>query len=168
VTERKQLEDKLTYQSTHDVLTGLFNRQYYETEITRLQKSRQYPVSILVMDVNGLKKVNDSMGHDAGDRLLQCAAQALMNAFRPEDLVARIGGDEFAVVLPRTRLDAAQLAATRVKKNITKSNQDCAEHFNISVAIGIASGEPGVNLSDVFKEADQAMYQEKTRLNITR
>ncbi len=168
VTERKQLEDQLTYQSTHDVLTGLYNRQYYETEITRLQKSRQYPVSILVMDVNGLKKVNDSMGHDAGDRLLQCAAQALMNAFRPEDLVARIGGDEFVVVLPRTRLDAAQIAANRIQENIAKSNHECAEHFNISIAIGTACGEPGVNLGDVFKEADQAMYQEKIRLNITR
>lgn len=164
VTERKQLEDQLIFQSTHDVLTGLYNRQYYETEITRLQKSRQFPVSILVMDVNGLKKVNDTWGHDAGDRLLQCAAQALMNAFRPEDLVARIGGDEFAVVLPRTRLDAAQQAAVRVQENIARSNQECSEKFTISMAIGSACGEPGVKLSDVFKEADLAMYREKQNL----
>lgn len=163
VTERKQLEDQLIYQSTHDVLTGLYNRHYYETEITRLQKSRQFPVSILVMDVNELKKVNDALGHDAGDRLLQCAAQGLMAAFRPEDLVARIGGDEFAVVLPRTRLDAAQLAAARVHENIARRNQECAEEFSISVAIGTACGEPGENLSDVFKKADQAMYREKQK-----
>jgi PAS domain S-box-containing protein len=98
ITERKEFEEKLQYQSTHDNLTGLYNRSYYEAEMVRLQRSRLFPISLIVVDVDGLKKVNDTQGHNVGDVLLRQAAQVMQTTFRPEDMIARIGGDEFVVI----------------------------------------------------------------------
>jgi diguanylate cyclase (GGDEF)-like protein/PAS domain S-box-containing protein len=163
ITERKQMEDELLYQSSHDALTGLFNRQYYETELKRLQQSRRFPISILVMDMNGLKKVNDTLGHSMGDDLLRYAADAIMSAFRSEDIVARIGGDEFVVILPETNTEAAQIAVQRVNEKISEHNQKCLPDHAISLAIGFACGNQNCQLSEIFKQADIAMYKNKAK-----
>lgn len=99
ITERKQMEEDLLRLSTHDILTGLYNRNFYEVELERLQISRLYPISIVIADMDDLKSVNDHFGHSAGDILLQRVANYLHQAFRAEDIIARIGGDEFAVLL---------------------------------------------------------------------
>ena len=83
---------RLNHQSTHDILSCLYNRHYYEGEIEKLQKSRQFPISILMIDVDGLKQVNDLDGHYAGDELLCRSADILIKSFRQEDVVARVGG----------------------------------------------------------------------------
>ncbi|PKO12466.1 MAG: hypothetical protein CVU39_24020 [Chloroflexi bacterium HGW-Chloroflexi-10] len=163
ITERKQMEDELLYQSSHDALTGLFNRQYYETELKRLQQSRRFPISILVMDMNGLKKVNDTLGHSMGDDLLRYAADAIMSAFRSEDIVARIGGDEFVVILPETNSEAAQAAVQRVYEKISEHNLKCQPDHTISLAIGFACGNQNNQLSEIFKQADIAMYKNKAK-----
>jgi diguanylate cyclase (GGDEF)-like protein/PAS domain S-box-containing protein len=161
VTERKQMEDTLRYQSTHDILTGLFNRQYYEAEIKRLQQSRCFPISILMMDMDRLKTVNDRLGHSAGDELLRQAAQVIKSAFRPEDMVARVGGDEVVVVLPNTDGETALQVVQRLKNSLKKHNLSCPPDEALRLSIGAASGDQNSLLSEVFKQADQAMYCDK-------
>lgn len=163
ISDRKKIEDSLHYQSNHDILTGLYNRQYYETEIERLQRSRLFPISMLVMDVDGLKWVNDHHGHNAGDELLQRVSGILKSAFRPEDMVARMGGDEFVVILPETDEPAARQAMTRLEAILAKHNQLYPADQTIGLSIGIATGGQGILLSEVFKVADQDMYLKKNR-----
>lgn len=163
ITERKNAEDSLHFQSMHDNLTGLYNRQYYETEIERLQRSRLFPISILVMDVDGLKWVNDHRGHSMGDELLKRVAGVLKSAFRPEDMVARMGGDEFVVVLPQTDESTAQQAMQRLEKILEKHNQLFPADQKLGLSIGVATGGQGLLLTEIFKLADQAMYIMKNK-----
>jgi len=160
ISERKEMEEKLRYLSTHDALTNLYNRAYLEAELARLEPSRQYPVSIIVADVNGLKTVNDTQGHAAGDTLLKRAAQVLRQSVRTEDIVARIGGDEFAILLPCTDAPAAEEMLERIHKRIASDNQNHAD-CPVALALGCATGQKGQPLSEVQKEADAAMYRNK-------
>jgi len=158
--QRKRMEEKLWYLSTHDGLSGLYNRTYFEEEMARLERGRQFPISILMVDVNGLKAVNDSRGHEAGDELLRRTAQILLISVRVEDMVARIGGDEFAVLLTGTDVSAAEKAVERVIKNLKAHNSK----YNgppLSLSLGVATGEKGSLLAKVLKEADKNMYQDK-------
>jgi diguanylate cyclase (GGDEF)-like protein/PAS domain S-box-containing protein len=161
ITDRKQMEDELRFQSTHDSLTGLFNVQYYKVEIERLQKSRRFPISVLVADIDKLKKVNDLLGHNAGDDLLRQAAQIIKSAFRPEDLIARIGGDEYVVVLPDTNTEAALQAVERVKNKLKEHNQGLPPDQMLSLSIGAVCANQNDRLSEIFEQADKAMYQDK-------
>jgi diguanylate cyclase (GGDEF)-like protein/PAS domain S-box-containing protein len=161
ITDRKLAEETLQYQNMHDSLTGLYNRQYYEAEIERLQRSRLFPISILVMDVDGLKWVNDHMGHVAGDELLKRVAGILKSAFRPEDMVARMGGDEFVVVLPETGESAVRQVVDRLEKIVLKHNEIYPPDQSLGLSIGSATGGQSVLLTEVFKLADQAMYLKK-------
>jgi diguanylate cyclase (GGDEF)-like protein/PAS domain S-box-containing protein len=163
ITDRKKAEENLQFQSMHDILTGLYNRQYYETEIERLQRSRLFPISILMIDVDGLKWVNDHFGHSAGDDLLRRVAGVLKSVFRPEDMVARMGGDEFVVVLPETGEPAARQAVQRLEDILAKHNQLFLPDQSLGLSIGAATGGQGILLTEVFKQADQAMYIKKAR-----
>lgn len=161
ISDRKQMEAQLQYTSTHDALTGIYNRTFFEAEMRRIEKSREYPVSILMADVDDLKKTNDSLGHPAGDDLLKRATAVLVSAFRAEDVIARIGGDEFAVLLPHTDATAAAEALARVKKNLQTVNANAPHPVPLSFSLGIATGEKGTPLSQVMKEADRRMYENK-------
>lgn len=162
ITERKIFEEKLKYQNVHDILTGLFNRQYYETEIERLQNSRRFPISIIVMDMDGLKKINDTLGHSTGDEHLRQLAGLLKQCFRPEDLIARIGGDEFVAVLPETNFSSAANVIKRLRNNLHEVNEKKNDLHIINLSIGLATCEnQNERLSYVFKQADRAMYEEK-------
>lgn len=161
ITDRKKAEVALEFRSTHDILTGLYNRQFFESEIERLQKSRRFPISILVMDMNGLKEINDSLGHAAGDEQLQVAAAVIQKAFRPEDVIARIGGDEFVVILPETNPEAAQKAMDRAKQVVETFNKNSQRKHPVSFAIGFATTESSSNLREVFRIADRQMYLDK-------
>ena len=158
ITERKHMERDLLHLSTHDLLTGLYNRNFYEVEMERIEHSRLYPVSIVVADMDNLKAVNDREGHSAGDRLIRRVADILRQTFRAEDIIARIGGDEFAVLLPQTHEADARAMVDRL---VQKLSQDMAQPLRLS--IGLASSEAGLILQDVMRLADDRMYQEKSQ-----
>ena len=121
ISDRKEAEEKLRFMSFHDALTGLYNRAYFEEEMARLDGGRQYPVSIIACDLDGLKQINDQLGHDAGDRAIKAAAKILgLHTFRKEDVVARIGGDEFIVVLPSVDLDLNSSIFERIENGINQ------------------------------------------------
>lgn len=159
ITARKQYEESLHYLGTHDPLTGLYNRAYFDAELQRLDNSRDFPVSIVAADIDGLKAVNDSQGHAAGDQLIKEAAKVLLSAFRAADVVARIGGDEFAVLLPRTEHDAAQAAMQRIRENGAHEREFEATARLLS--LGMATAEQAGTLHETMKLADKLMYADK-------
>lgn len=159
IAQRKLIEEKLRFQGNHDVLTGIFNRFFFEEELARLQKSREYPISIIMVDVDDLKITNDSQGHALGDKLLQNTAMVLSASFRAGDILSRIGGDEFAALLPSTSAITAQQVVERIRENVAEQNKMDAA-LPVKVSIGVATAEAG-ELAITFREADQAMYADK-------
>lgn len=160
IDERKKYEDELRHISTHDGLTGLFNRAYFDAEMMRMARSRSYPVSIVAADVDGLKLVNDSFGHAEGDTLIRLAAQVLREAFRAEDVVARIGGDEFVVLLPDTDAETAKDGVKRLERCINQLNEGCRD-YSLSLSVGAATAERPEQLKEALKLADSRMYYYK-------
>ena len=156
ITERKQMEEQLRYLSTHDALTNLYNRNFFEVELERIQDSRLFPVSIVMVDLDNLKLVNDHHGHATGDELIRKAAQVLKEVFRNEDIIARYGGDEFIVLLPETDEAAAQVVLSRLRAKVNEQQDPL-----FSLSIGSSAGEKGRSLSELISIADDQMYQEK-------
>jgi diguanylate cyclase (GGDEF)-like protein len=122
IARRKVVEDQLRYQSTHDVLTGIYNRSFFEQELAHLENSQEYPLSIIIADVDGLKLTNDRRGHAVGDQVLQAAAILLQSVFRSQDILARIGGDEFAVLLPKTDAAGVEQIMSRIQERLAEHN----------------------------------------------
>lgn len=158
---KKEYEKKLEYLSMHDQLTGVYNRAYFNEEIIRRDQLNIYPLSIISCDVDGLKKVNDSMGHAAGDELLRSCARLISSSLRNADTFARTGGDEFAIILPETSFADASGLAKRIKCKIENYNEN-SNLPPLSISCGIATKE---NLNDsidkILKEADRRMYEQK-------
>lgn len=162
VTERKQYEDQLKYLSLHDQLTGLYNRVYFENELERLSSSREFPVTIISIDLDGLKLVNDTVGHEQGDRLLIACAQALREVFRGSDVLARVGGDEFVALLPQTGAHTGEVIAGRIESHIDDYNSKNKNQLPLSISLGMATAENNSKLlQDTYKEADDLMYRAK-------
>ena len=166
ITDRKQTEEKLRFMSFHDALTGLYNRGYFEEEMERLKSSRQFPVSIIVCDLDDLKQINDSLGHDVGDQAIKAAANILRsNVFRKEDVVARTGGDEFVILLPNVDINENPAIRERLDKSIIDFNGSTKNdglYRPIFFSYGFAVIQSDESLMEGYKQADAAMYTAKT------
>ncbi len=161
ITRRKVYEEQLKHLSSHDALTGLYNRTFYEAELDRLATSRRYPVSIIIIDLDGLKTINDSYGHAAGDKMICKAADILKSALRVDDLVARTGGDEFTALLPESGPGILKTAIERLELSLTMANK-VTDGVLVKFSLGTAIAESHENLLDAVKAADMKMYQNKT------
>ena len=157
-------QKSLSYLSTHDSLTGLYNRLFFEAEFSRMEKSRLYPISIIMADVDELKKVNDTFGHSTGDQLLINLANLFSKVFRQEDIISRYGGDEFVILLPGSDASIAKEVINRIKKQIATYNKKHTE-LPISISIGVSTAKKGESLKDHLKLADKYMYQNKNKKN---
>jgi len=163
ITERKLAEERLTYLSLHDIMTGVYNRAFFEEEMSRLSKSRYYPISILVADMDNLKNINDQYGHQAGDLALRNIARIIKDCFRSEDVIARIGGDEMAVLLQGLDAIGTLNAKERILSAIEAYNQHSNSDVKLSISIGWGTAIAGDSLTSTFKLADERMYMEKKR-----
>lgn len=162
ITDRKIVEEDLRYRSTHDALTGLHNRFFFDEELSRLEENHRQPISVLMLDMDGLKKINDSFGHFAGDEALRRVARLVRSCLRGEDLVARLGGDEFAVLLPNTRQRERDRIIARMNRMLSHSNRQ-NPGLPLAISIGAATAQPGESLRRALEEADQRLYEEKRR-----
>ena len=160
VTEHENERARLRHLSTHDELTGLFNRNFFEAEKTRLERGRERPVSVIVLDVDGLKDLNDARGHEAGDGVLRRLGAVLRRAFRDEDVVARVGGDEFAVLLPGLDAQARAAAMKRFAQDLERHNELSAGP-QLRVSAGGATAPNGHALTMALRLADVRMYDQK-------
>ena len=161
ITESSRLAEELRYMSMHDAITGLYNRTYFEEEMRRLEYSREKPIGIIVIDLDGLKLVNNTIGHEAGDTILKATANILKQTLRESDMVARIGGDEFAILLPGTNADTIAAICQRIEEAVALYNQN-QQVWPLSISIGFAVRKDGqTSLRTLFKRADKNMYQIK-------
>jgi diguanylate cyclase (GGDEF)-like protein/PAS domain S-box-containing protein len=161
VTQSRQLQERLKEMGLHDALTRLYNRAYFEEEMRRLADGRYMPLGIIVCDINGLKLINDTLGHGKGDELLQVVAGILRQCFRDSDILARIGGDEFAVLLPSSNREVVSDCCERIRRQVA-GYQERDPEFGISISVGYAVKEEApVDMDALFKKADDAMYKEK-------
>ncbi len=162
ITERKQAEERLKYVSFHDPLTGLYNRAYFEEGMRRLDNNPGIDsVGLVVCDVDGLKVVNDTLGHQYGDRMLISTAKILAGCFGADAVVARIGGDEFVVVLENTTETELEEYCEKIRRELNNCSRD-DQGISMSVSVGCAfTAEVSVTMTELYKEADNNMYREK-------
>lgn len=158
ITEQKQAEDQIRYLSFYDDLTGLFNRTFFEEELNRLDIEKQYPISIILSDINGLKFVNNAFGRQEGDALLVSAAKIIEKSCREEDIVCRWGGDEFAILLPRCAHEDAEKICQRIKTAALNNERN---FIPISLALGIATKNETNHIQEALKEAEDRMNRNK-------
>ena len=164
-----QLREDLHFHSIRDPLTGLYNRRFmehvFENEMRRTMR-RKHPLSVMIMDVDHFKSVNDALGHEVGDQMLKAIARYLTSRMRKEDVICRYGGDEFVVILPETKVADAENRANDLRKHISESQNDpLVRQYNItglSLSIGIACYPThGKEPSDLLRAADHALYYSK-------
>lgn len=155
ISDLRETEEKLWYLSFHDVLTGLYNRTYCEEELSRLEKGRQFPISIIAIKVDDLLTVNESEGIDAGNDLLKRTA-AILKMFRNEDLVARTGGDRFAAIMPSSDQSIGDNVLLRLRMSIEAHNK---RHKGrpLNLSTGLATGEKGCSMLDLLTRSEAAI-----------
>ena len=158
-TDKKEKQEKIRYLSNHDQLTTLYNRHFFESQLAFLDLPDNLPFTIIMADVNGLKLTNDAFGHKAGDALLKKVATSFKKTCRPTDILARIGGDEFVLLLPKTAGGNAEKIVARITDIIEQEKQD---NIVISVSFGwdtkVSDDE---SITEILTKAEEHMYRKK-------
>ena len=167
ITERKRVEAALQNLSLVDELTGLYNRRGFlavtEQHLAAIRRNKKVPV-VLYADLDGLKQINDSMGHQEGDRALITSAEILKDTFRTSDIVARLGGDEFVVLAAIERDETAELLASRLEEGFAVHNSSSDRRYHLSMSVGIVHFNPDeTSIEEVTAQADRLMYEDKRR-----
>jgi two-component system, cell cycle response regulator len=160
---RKRDYERILKQSLVDPLTGAFNRGHFNAHAPRLAarcRAAREPLAVLMLDVDDLKSINDTHGHPTGDHVLKQVVGRVTSALRPSDLVARMGGDEFVVLMPETGVDAGLQVAERVRSRIGDTPIEAAV---VTVSIGVAASRPDgeEELETTLQRADAALYEAK-------
>ncbi len=159
ITDRKNREKQLKYKTFHDELTGLNNRTHLAQKIDKIDTASNLPISLIMIDINGLKIVNDTFGHKKGDEMLKKTAGILESVTGDEDVLVRYGGDEFLIFLLQTKKETAHDIYERIKNRCQKIRKD---DFPLSLGIGIATKtDPEEVMKNVIKRADDSMLQDK-------
>jgi diguanylate cyclase (GGDEF)-like protein/PAS domain S-box-containing protein len=163
ITARKEREEEIEYLNYHDVLTGLYSRRFFEREKERVDHPDQLPVSVIIGDINGLKLINDAWGHAEGDKLIVTIAEILSGCCRRQDILARTGGDEFSILLPKTSNEIAYQIIKRIEtacEEYRNNTPDMACHTHIS--LGCATKKSAdESLKSIIKDAEDRMYRSK-------
>ncbi|CEJ73816.1 sensory box-containing diguanylate cyclase [[Clostridium] sordellii] len=164
MTKRKELEDMLTQMSYTDKLTGLYNRAYFEEQINKLDDNEYYPLTLIMGDLNGLKAVNDNLGHLEGDKLLVEIAKVLKGSCRKEDLVFRWGGDEVIILLPNSDYKLGKEICNRIQLNCKNTDKT---PIPLSISLGVSTKiNKQKDIDEILKEAEDMMYIEKLKTKI--
>lgn len=159
ITERKNMEEKILYLSYHDQLTGIYNRRFYEKELKRLDIRRNLPMSIAIGDVNGMKLINDTFGHASGDKLLKKVAEVIKRSCRVDDIIARLGDDEFIILLPKTDAVATEKIIKRIK---SLAFNEKIESIGISISFGYETKHnENIEIHEIIKKAEHYMHKKK-------
>jgi len=159
ITEKKVAEDEVLYMSYHDQLTGLYNRRFFDEEYRRLNTTRHMPTSLIMADVNGLKLINDAFGHKSGDELLKRMATILVENCRESELIARLSGDEFVILLPNTDEESTEIIVSRLKQAV---HQDKYKNIEFSMSFGFGTKESlDESNTSLFKRVEDQMYRNK-------
>jgi len=170
LTERKQLEEKLRAQAMTDPLTGVFNRRYLQAQATiEMSRARRqkHPIALIAIDIDHFKRINDEYGHDVGDEILKNFTQIVSDQLRQEDLLCRVGGEEFAVLLPNTAIEQAQHVAERIRASIEEATttveyEGTQQALNITASLGVTPVlAEEKSLKPALKRADIGLYQAK-------
>lgn len=159
-TERKKSEERIKYLNNHDFSTHLYNRRFFENSLMRINQKENLPIAIIFGDVNGLKLTNDIFGHATGDSLLLKTAEVLKKICREEDIIARVGGDEFAILLPKTEAEVVEKIITRVKHELSKE-QIAAVKCSMSMGYDLKTSMEQ-DIERTMRNAEDRMYKEKT------
>ncbi len=159
VSKRKQAEEELRYLSYHDSLTGLYNRNYFDREVIKIDNEKQLPLGIIMVDINGLKLINDTYGQNVGNEVLKSAANIIRKSCREEDIVVRWGGDEFVILLPKTN----QHELENIQKNIKSNSEEIyVKDITVSVALTNEIKETiDLTIEEVIKKAEDNMQIKK-------
>ncbi len=161
ITARKRMAEQLEFLSLHDALTKVYNRAFFEEQIKRIQLVNDGAAGIIMCDVDGLKMINDTLGHMAGDHILQVVAGILTNCCRAGDLIARIGGDEFAILLHSNSVKGIVSCSQQIRERIDVYNSQ-SPTVPISLSMGLAvCAQPPLDIHTLLKQADDSMYREK-------
>ncbi|WP_229675636.1 GGDEF domain-containing protein [Saccharibacillus kuerlensis] len=159
-TEATRIQDM----ALHDSLTGIWNRRHFDQSLDLFvkryeQEGKNYPFSLILLDVDRFKVFNDTWGHPEGDLVLKHLAKLLETCVRPGDIPVRFGGEEFAVLLPKTRLEEAEIAAERIRKQLELESP--SRKYTITASFGVAEWSEGFDRQDLIRLADEALYKAK-------
>ncbi|HWP96516.1 MAG TPA: HD domain-containing phosphohydrolase [Syntrophomonadaceae bacterium] len=161
VTSRKEAEEQIRFISLHDPLTGLYNRTYFEQEMMSLEGSEAFPIGMMICDLDGLKFINDTLGHSTGDGLIITAAKIIQGCADQDSIISRIGGDEYAVIIPacdHAQMESIYAAIKERAVEHSKREPDMPLDISIGFALRLDSS---MSMADLFREADNNMYREK-------